>query len=264
MKYFQYWIEEKFKITIDNKTEEIKILTGSNTSKEAAAKDASIQAQKIEQRIAERRPKEQYDSAIKEHVSEIIDEANIITICRYGAKILNTNQYTILDMDDYPVDFLDLFKSLNKMTKKERIVFKFEQKIQRLPLLGNDFRIYETTKGIRVIGKKYIDPTQKKHSAIMRKLNVDWLYIQLSKKQNCYRARLSPKPYRMRIKTIKIRTPLDCEQQAYIDWSNEYEQNADNFSVVKLVKTIGKDFSTDPVIKKHDYICNAHKNHKLA
>ena len=39
----------------------------------------------------------------------------------------------------------------------------------------------------------------------MRKMGVDWLYVRLSKKQNCYRARLTPKPYRMKHQTIKIK-----------------------------------------------------------
>jgi hypothetical protein len=264
MKYFRYWTEETFNISIDSNIEEIKLLVGSNISKEEASKDASIQAKKIEQRISERTPKEEYDAAIKEHVSEIIDESNVITICRYGAKIWNTTEYTIFDLDDYPVDFFDLFKSLRKLTKKERIIFKFEERIKRYPMLGSDFRLYETAKGIRVIGKKYIDPTGKQYSSLMRKVNVDWLYTQLSMKQNCYRARLTPKPYRMRIRTIKIKSPLDCEKDHYKEWSKAYDQKSLNFSVVKLLKSIGQDFSYDRVIKQHDEMCNAHKNYKLA
>lgn len=264
MKYFKFWIKETFKISIDGKIKEIKLLVGSNISKKAATDDAAAQVKKIEQRIAERKPKEEYDVAIKEHVSDIIDESNIITICRYGAKILNTNQYTILDLDDYPIDFLDIFKSLGKLTKKERIVFKFQERIKRYPILGNDFRIYETTKGVRVIGKKYIETSSKKYTSLMNNLYVDWIYIQMSKKQNCYRARITPKPYRMRMRTIKIKSPLDCETNEYIDWSEEYEKKSQGYTVVRLLKSIGQDFSNDHVIKIHDEISNAHKNNTLA
>jgi hypothetical protein len=209
-------------------------------------------------------PKDEYEVVIKEHVSDIIDQSNIITICRYGAKILNTTEYTILDLDDYAVGFFDWFKSLKKLSKKERIVAKFEEGIKRYPILGSDFRIYETAKGIRVIGKKYIEPTNKKYIKLMRKLNVDWLYMHLSTKQNCYRARLTPKPYRIKAKTIKIKSPLDCEKETYLDWEKQYEKVSRNFAVVKLVKTIGEDFSYDPVIKHHDQMCSSHKNNKLA
>ncbi|OAD24078.1 transmembrane prediction [Candidatus Thiomargarita nelsonii] len=264
MKYFKFWVKESFQISIAGKTQEIKLLSGSNESKNAAIEEARNRAKMIEQRIADRSRKEEYEVAIKEHVSDIIDESNIISICRYGAKILNTNQYTILDLDDYPVDIFDVFKSLGKMSKKERIVFKFQERIKRYPLLGSDFRIYETTKGVRVIGKKYINPSEKNYTSLMRKLFVDWIYIQMSKKQNCYRARITPKPYRMRIRTIRIKSPLDCETNAYLDWSKEYEQKSEKYSVVKLIKAIGQDFSHEPVIKIHDRICNLHKNNKLA
>lgn len=263
MKYFRFWVEEKVKISIDQRLEEIKLVVGSNLSKEAAAKDALIQAKKIEGKIAGDTTKEEYDVAIKEHVSDVVDKANVVTVCRYGAYVLNTTQYTVLDLDDYPVDFLDIFRSLKKLSKKERIVYKFEQRIKRYPFLGNDFRIYETAKGIRVIGKKYIDPTDNNYSSLMRKLNVDWLYIQLSKKQKCYRARISPKPYRMKAKTIKIKSPLDCEKEEYLAWVKEYERKSEAFSVVRLIKTIGQDFSHENVIKKHDHACNMHKNARL-
>ena len=86
----------------------------------------------------------------------------------------------------------------------------------------------------------------------------------LSEKQNCYRARLTPKPYRMRAQTIKIKSPLDCETQAYQDWETSYTETADNFKVVSLVKNIGSDFASDPIIKEHDRICNLDSQSPLA
>lgn len=195
MKHYKFWIKEDFTITIDGNEKTINILSGSNQSEEMAFQKASEKAKDIERRISERKPKESYEVAIKEHVTETIDDSNVITICRYGEKILNTTSYTILDLDDYPFDFFDMFKPVRKLKKKDRIVYKFEERIRKYPELGTNFRIYETTKGIRVIGKKYIDPSSKGYTTLMRKLHVDWIYIQLSKKQQCYRARLTPKPF---------------------------------------------------------------------
>ncbi len=264
MKYYKFWIKEDFKITIDGSEETINILSGSNQSEKEALLKASEKARNIEKRISERKPKNTYEVAIKEYVDEIIDDSNIITICRYGAKILNTTHYTILDLDDYPIDFLDFFKGLGKLKKKDRIVHKFEERIRKFPELGTDFRIYETTKGIRVIAKKYIDPSSNGYTNLMRKLHVDWLYIQLSKKQACYRARLTPKPYRMKFKTIKVKSPLDCKKESYINWEQAYVEKSKEYSVVRLVKTVGNDFSRESVIKKHDLMCNLHPTRKLA
>ncbi len=175
MKYFKFWVQESYKININGTEEVINILSGSNISKDDARREAVRKSHIIEQRISKKEPKESYDVPIKEHLDRIIDDNNIITICRYGAKILNTTEYTILDLDDYAFDFFDIFRSLRKMNKKDRIVFKFLEKIKKHPEIGSDFRIYETTKGIRVIGKKYIDPNAKSFYSLMRKFAVDWI-----------------------------------------------------------------------------------------
>ena len=187
----------------------------------------------------------------------------MVSVCRYGAKVLNTTQYTILDLDDYPVDFWDIFRSLKKWPKKERILHKFLQRLQKYPVLGADFRIYETTKGLRVIGKKYLNPADAETASLMQKLAVDWIYIVMSQKQHCYRARITPKPYRMKIKTIKIKSPLDCETPEYLDWNAHYVKAAKQYSVVKLIKTLGQDFANEPAIKLHDSVCNMGGNHTL-
>ena len=264
MKYFKFWVKEKFTIKVVDHDEEISVLAGSNVSVEDAHREAENRAKAIERRISIGESKESYQVAIKEHVVEILDDKNIITVCRYGAKVLNTSNYTILDLDDYPISFFDYFRKISKLSKKERIIAKFEQSIKKAPKLGTDFRIYETQKGIRVIGKTYVDPSSHGYSNLMRKMGVDWLYVRLSKKQNCYRARLTPKPYRMKHQTIKIKSPLDCTTQDYDEWDQSYRRKSKNFSVVKLIKTLGHDFSQEPVIKKHDLTCNLGGNCKLA
>tara|TARA_Y100000780_G_scaffold168675_1_gene153819 strand:- start:273 stop:1076 length:804 start_codon:yes stop_codon:yes gene_type:complete len=264
VKYFKYWVKETHRIRVAGQPEEIKLLVGSNESKEAASAQALLRARDIEARIQNRDARDDYESGIKEHVSRVLDDANVVTICRYGAKILNTAQYTVLDLDDYPKSFCDLFGAARKMTKKERIVFKFEQAVAKLPALGSDFRIYETANGIRVIGKQYLDPAAPRSMQIMRKVHVDWLYMVLSCKQRCFRARLSPKPYRLGIKTIKVSSPLVCETDEYQRWDQMYEAASRDVSVVHYLKSIGKDFARDPVVRFHDEQCNAHKGFKLA
>lgn len=264
MKYFKFWVKDRFTIRIADRDEQISVLAGSNTSLEDAHREAEGKAKAIEKRIANGESIDTYQVAIKEHVLEILDDENVITVCRYGAKVLNTSKYTVLDLDDYPVSFFDYFRPIRKLSKKDRIIAKFEQNIKKTPVLGSDFRIYETQKGIRVIGKRYIDPSSKGYTKIMRRLGVDWLYITLSRKQNCFRARLTPKPFRMKHQTIKIKSPIDCKTQDYKEWDKSYTRESLNFSVVKLVKVVGSDFSQEHVIKMHDMRCNLHGNKKLA
>lgn len=264
MKYFKYWAESTFNIRIGRQRTPIKLLAGSNISESDALREGQRRADDIEQRIAAGESREDYRVPIREKVLDVIAEDSVITVCRYGAKILNTRGYTILDLDDYPTDFMDIFRSLGKLTKKERIVYKFESRLKKLPALGKDFRIYETAKGIRVIGKTFVDPERESTQSLLRKFNVDWLYIALSRRQACYRARLTPKPFRMKIQTIKIKSPLDCERQSYADWAAMYELKAKEFSVVKLLKTLGADFSKEQVIREHDRYCNLSAEKRLA
>ncbi|MET1257202.1 hypothetical protein [Aliikangiella maris] len=264
MKYYQYWVNRQFNIRIGAQKESINILSGSNVSEQDAFEQAIKRCEQVERRIQTKEPLSEYDIPIKEQVDTIIDSANIVTICRYGAKIINTEQYTILDLDDYPLNFFDWFNGMRKLSRKERIVAKFLQQIKKYPELGEDFRIYETTKGVRVIGKKYLAPEGKHYQHIMRKLNVDWLYITLSQKQQCYRARITPKPYRMRFRTIKIKSPVDCQTESYQQWAKEYAKASERYAVVKFVKSIGLDFSTEPVIKFHDEACKAFEKSRLA
>jgi len=263
MNYFKYWVKEKRNITVDGAIQTISLMVGSAISKEDASQQISVRAQKIEQRIAGKGDRESYEAVIKEFVHREISSKSIITVTRYGALVLNTEELTFLDLDDYAFSFWDLFKPIRKLPKKERIVAKFKENLKKFPALGEDFRIYETAKGIRIMGKFYFDPKTPGFEKKLRLFNVDWLYLMLTEKQNCYRARLTPKPYRMPHKTIKIKSPLDCETDEYRSWAQSYEQAAKQFSVVRLVETIGSDFSSDPIVKMHDELCGLSRNKKL-
>lgn len=68
----------------------------------------------------------------------------------------------------------------------------------------------------------------------------------------------------MKINTIKIKSPLDCKKENYLNWEQEYTERSKEYSVVRLVKAIGRDFSREEIIKKHDLMCNLQSQKKLA
>jgi hypothetical protein len=67
----------------------------------------------------------------------------------------------------------------------------------------------------------------------------------------------------MHFKTIRIKTPLDCETESYQEWLSEYLKESVKYSVVKIRRIVGRDFSNDPAIKYHDDITNMHISGKL-
>ena len=264
MKCHKYWVRETREIHVYGKRQTVTLIVGSDISKEDAARNVEATARGLEKRISTPRDKrETYETDIKEHVVRELDDKNIITVNRYGAWVLNTTAYTILDIDHCPFEWMDLFRK-SPGTQKDKMVSRFKRRISRYPELGDTFRIYETFQGIRIIGKTYYDPQERHSRAIMRRLNVDALYVLLSRKQNCYRARLTPKPFRMKAATIRIKTPLDCETETYASWQRQYEEASQRFSVVRLRETIGNDFGHDPAIAFHDQTTRMDNNKPLA
>jgi hypothetical protein len=269
MKCFRFWVRETKSIYIGESRRAIALLAGSNVSKDDASLNAEKIAASIEERIRNPKPRqarEEYEACIKEHIAHEVDAKNIITINRYGAQVLNTTQYTILDIDTFACTAPWLVRLIFRLKDrtKDSIVRTFKQRIARHPTLDMPFRIYETCAGIRIIGKRYLDPQGKGFLALMRALDVDPLYSLLCRKQDCYRARLTPKPYRMKMETIRIKTPLDCEAEAYGIWQTKYAEAAQRYSVVALLEVIGKDFRDDPVIMLHDQTANMRSDSPLA
>ncbi|MCL1909938.1 MAG: hypothetical protein FWG05_03275 [Kiritimatiellaeota bacterium] len=253
MKCFRYWIRETRSILIGDARRDITFCAGSNVSKEDASRNADETARLIEERIRDpTRTWDSYEACIKEHVAHEIDENNIVTINRYGARVLNTTQYTILDIDTREYTRFSRIFLFRKNRTKETIVAKFKQRFAKYSELGDAFRIYETHSGIRIIGKRYFNPRSERFPAAMDSFDVDSLYAVLCRKQNCYRARLTPKPYRMKIKTMRIENPTDCETEEYAAWRGMYEEASRRYGVVRLWESIGRDFRDDPVIALHD------------
>lgn len=264
MKTYKFWAEDTPSIKIDGEPVSIKLLMGSDVSKEDARRLLLERAEQIESRIQRKAGVDEYEAEIKEAIAQEIDANNVITVCRYGALILNTMQYSVYDLDGYHKSVFDFFGPLRQMDFKQRIVHKFKINAKKFPELGNSFRIYETCKGIRVIGKRYLDPGHERFRKIMDALCADYTYTALCIKQRCFRARLTPKPYRMKIDTYRVLSPLECETAGYQSWAAMYTSEAQAFSVVKLIEVLGEDFSNEEVIAEHDRRCNMHAQLKLA
>lgn len=264
MRTNRFWIKTTRRITIERDVKEISILAGSNISISDAENVADEIHRRIQNRIDAKQRTQEYESTIKEWVSEKLDEDNVVTVNRYGAQVLNTTQYTILDLDDVPFHFLDIFGRTRRRDKKSLILERFKKKLAKSDTLGSDIRIYETTKGLRIICKCYIPPKTVRFLNLMCRFTVDSIYAMLCIKQDCYRARLTPKPYRIHQDKFRIQTPLDCETEAFRTWNAQYIQKSKAYSVTKLVEAIGSDLSSDRVVAYHDRICNCASENPLA
>lgn len=219
--------------------------------------------------FADRKDGMEYEVPVCEELLEMLDEHNIITRNRYGAAVLNSENHTILDIDPLPCTFAQCFWSLfgrKRPEPKAEILAMLDKLLAGSEFQGIGVRVYETAKGIRLILSVTLFPAYSYAAQkVMYTFQVDKLYATLCAKQNCYRARLTPKPARMGMKTaLKFKFPYDGtateERQAWLD---EYNQKAEGFATCHLLRQYGEEFTT-PVIELHDKMCKAASNLPLA
>jgi hypothetical protein len=91
----------------------------------------------------------------------------------------------------------------------------------------------------------------------MRALNVDRLYMTLCRRQECYRARLTPKPSGIKLKTPRCVFPRDeAADRAVQAWVAAYDAARKGFAACRLVETLGA-FTRTAVAEFHDQQCRA-------
>ena len=264
MKIYKYWAIEKGVLRVGQEDKEIKCYGVSNFSINEAIEKAREKIAKVQRRIAgDKHVWDNYEVEIREEIVQVVDKKSIITRNRYGAQILNVQNLMILDIDKPQKSFLDIFKkSKDNKTKIVEMVHKLSQKSAYRDYV---FRIYETFKGIRVIvpGKEF-DPKDAATEMMMKDFSCDELYTLLCKKQDCFRARLTPKPTRMKLRRYKVMFPRTRqEEMEFRTWLSDYEVASRNFSVCRLIEQIGQSHLNEAV-RLHDEISGVQWNQQLA
>jgi hypothetical protein len=87
--------------------------------------------------------------------------------------------------------------------------------------------------------------------------------------QGCFRARLTPKPWRCGLRTTTIRYPWenDRERELYHTWNQEYTKLSADFATCQYIGEYGKRFATEVVaelLRVHDQLTKANMNLPLA
>ena len=266
MKIYKYWVVEKQYIRIDGAEQQITCYGGSNISPDEARSKAKEKAAKIQRKIAgEKHLFDEYEAEIREEILQIIDDHSAITRNRYGAQVLNAEDLMILDIDKPKSSFGDLFKKKDPGSDKSRIFDMVRKLATSAKYKDFGYRIYETYQGARVIvlGKSF-DPRSIDTTKMMDEFNCDPLYTMLCVKQGCYRARLTPKPYRMKMKAYKVRFPRERDDSEFRQWLTNYEAESRNFCVCRLVEQIGENHLLNDAIRLHDEIAGINYRQPLA
>ena len=269
MKIYKYWATEKQQILIDGVEQDITCYGGSNMSVEDARSRAKEKAEKVKRKIkGEKHLFDEYESEIREEILQIIDDHAAITRNRYGAQVLNVEHLMILDIDKPKPSgggLAGLFKKKDARPPKEQIFDTVRQLAATPKYSEYGFRMYETYQGARVIvsGGDF-NPRAAETKRIMDEFHSDPLYITLCVKQGCFRARLTPKPYRMNIRRYKVQFPRSADDPELQRWLADYERESRNFSTCRFIEQVGARHTVDNIVQLHDEITGASYRQPLA
>ena len=157
-----------------------------------------------------------------------------------------------------PGFFSRIFSAFNKKSEEpeqsdavnQTLINNFKEFQKNKPDLS--FRVYKTAAGFRlVVLNQLIDPLSTLSDDILKSLESDQLYQYLCKNQVCFRARLTPKPWRCEHKRPPNHFPRenDDQEQLFDQWLNEYEKKSTRYSVCTLIETLG-DAPINPTVEK--------------
>lgn len=133
-------------------------------------------------------------------------------------------------------------------------------------------RLYRTPMGFRVlVMHKTFRPNAEETARFFREVGADPLYVRMCKNQHCFRARVSPKPWRIGVGRMGPRPgvwPIKPERMPERRrWVARYRLAAANYSACRFVAKLGSDV-TDPkadyVRDIHDRYCRAGQDLELA
>ncbi len=279
MKIYQFWSQRIIPVMVNGKETAVRFRAGANESMEAAEQAVEEKIRKYQSFISavenhtdmpERIRREEYAATICEELCRRIDDRNLVTRNRYGALVLNSEELLFLDVDHVPYTIKELLKKLCGMAvpeASERLRIKLEGFLHLPEFQGVGMRLYATSQGFRILlSLPGLETLRSPGMAdLFKKFNTDPLYADLCRKQQCFRARLTPKPARMGIKTmLKFRFPYAAEDQAAIAaYLEEYNKKSEGFAVCRLIAQLGKRFNS-PAIEYHDQMTKCGKRLPLA
>jgi hypothetical protein len=241
----------------------------------AGARDFAIErARKILQSFMSGKKLDRYEyleHPLKEEIIDTVEidgrETALITRNRYGAMVLNSASAAFADIDLPKVKANGFFDAIllafSKARRKEREKALLDTALQVLrdwldnnP--GHSFRVYRTRAGLRLLfTDKLYEPTSEETLTILKMLGSDPLYRRLTEKQQCFRARLTPKPWRCDCLTPPYRYPWndENEKRQYRQWEDQYRQKCRGYKACELIEEFGRTSDNkeiDAIIRLHD------------
>lgn len=103
-------------------------------------------------------------------------------------------------------------------------------------------RVYRTHAGLRyLVAHDLFEPTDGQAMAVMPALGADPQYIRLCQVQKSFRARLTPKPWRIHVGKPPARFPYltPGQERAVRDWEAQYDRQSAGYATCQFLEEMG-------------------------
>ncbi len=190
----------------------------------------------------------------------------VVTRNSYGALILNTDRLMFVDVDRPAQSSSSngggggFFASLFARPKPpapappDPLIAAMKNVAARHNLSG---RLYETAAGYRLmITSAPFKAGTNETEALLAEFRADPLYMRLCRLQESFRARLTPKPFRIDSRNPPVEFPFEtaADQAKHDRWVAEYNKKSAQFSTCRLLENLGRDVAPEfsELIEYHD------------
>jgi hypothetical protein len=178
----------------------------------------------------------------------------VVTRNRYGAPVLNARSLAMIDIDlpEHASRGLAFWKK--PPDPAEEALAKLREWHGRNPRVS--LRIYRTPKGFRLLRTdEAVSAESPEAERLLAELGNDRLYAALCKRQQCFRARLGPKPWRAELPLPPGSFPREGGELLgrFDEWLALYELASAAHAACRYVETIGDENIAGTLRRLVDY-----------
>lgn len=136
-----------------------------------------------------------------------------------------------------------------------------------------NLRVYRTPAGFRLLAMhRTFDPRDPEVAEMFDALDVDPMYARMCFNQRCFRARISPKPWRIGLQRLHAPysaawRPEHVDLRERRDWIARYDAASSRFASCRFIETLGQGGEAPEAIavrEVHDLFCRADQDLALA
>lgn len=279
MKIPKYWIRREGDVSRPDGTPLRLFAWGwSDTSTSEAEGRAGERFRSLQQRVTQGlelpRGYGYGDRPVREQILEEISGPDgrpdaLLTRNNYGSVVLNAARAMFVDVDVPETAGFSVKRMFGLGGAKGQDA-ALDRLRDTLRGSGGTFRVYRTAGGFRLLATdRVFTPASSDSESVMRATGADPAFVQLCRVQESFRARLTPKPWRIGEKPPPGQFPRDDRGQeaAFAAWLERYERASASKATCRFVETVGSGWmhpEIAPIVRLHDERTKAERDLPLA